>query len=146
MKTCPNCGELLGDSVKECFKCHYSFTYHRVITSEEQVSQRNQQLEETRRKEEEKKLKEDAKREQLFKNPLFEYKVIVIDDLSSGQVDDVKIQEALDIWSKNGWRLHSIYSSEIGKNSTAISIAGVGSITNATIDQTIMIFERCIKA
>lgn len=128
MKTCPNCGELLGDAVKECFKCHYNY---------EEVS---------KRKEEESKLKDEAKKDQLSKNPLFEYKVIVINDLSNGQVDNIKIQEALDEWSEKGWRLHTIFSSEIGKNSTGVSIASFGSITNATIDQTILIFERCIKA
>lgn len=108
MKTCPNCGELLGDSVKECFKCHYSYKY-----------------------------KEDAKREQLSKNSLFEYKVIVIEDLPSGEVNTIKIQQTLDEWSEKGWRLHSVYSSEIGKNAIAV--------VNATINQTVMIFERCIK-
>ena len=146
MQTCPHCGELLGDSVKECFKCHYSYRYKRVITGDEQASQRNRQMEEIKIKEKESKLKEEAKKEQLSKNPLFEYKSIVISDLSSGQVDNIKIQETLDEWSEKGWRLHSIYSSEIGKNSTAVSIAGFGSMTNATIDQTVMVFERCIKA
>lgn len=142
MKTCPNCGELIGDSVNECFKCHYSYIYNRVSTKEERMSKKNRQEEELKRKEEEFKRKE----EQLSKNPLFEYKVIVINDLSDGQVNDKRIQEVLDEWSKKGWKLHSIFSSEIGKNSLGVSIAGFGSITNATIDQTILVFERCIKA
>ena len=40
MKTCPNCGELLGDSVNECFKCRYSFTLKRVLTIEDQTLQK----------------------------------------------------------------------------------------------------------
>lgn len=128
MKTCPNCGELLGDSVTECFNCQYSYTYKKVIT-------KNEQIEESR-----------LRQAQLSKNPLFEYELVVINDLSNGQVDSQKIQAALDEWSGKGWRLHSIYSSEIGKNTTGISVAGFGSMTNATIDQTILVFERCIKA
>ena len=150
MKNCPNCGEILGDSVKVCFKCRYSFAHKRVITSNEQASQRNQQMEELKKKEEERKrieeLKNEVKNEQLSKNPLFEYKVIVVNDLSDGQVNDIKIQETLNEWSERGWKLHSIYSSEIGKVSTAVSVLGFGSITNATIDQTVLVFERCIKA
>lgn len=142
MKNCPNCNELLGDSVTECFNCHYSYIYKRVITKDEQMVKKKQQMKELEKREEENRLKQA----QLSKNPLFEYKVIVINDLSSGQVDNIKIQETLNEWSEKGWRLHSIYSSEIGKNSTGISIAGFGSITNATIDQTVLIFERCIKA
>ena len=157
MQTCPNCGELLGDSVKVCFKCHYSFTHKRVITNDEYASQKNQQMEDLKKREEElerkkeefkrkEELKNGLKKEQLPKNPLFEYQVIVINDLPDGQVNYIKIQETLNEWSDKGWRLHSVYSSEIGKNSTAVSILGFGSITNATIDQTVMIFERCIKA
>lgn len=131
MKTCPNCGELLGDSLKECFKCHCNFAYE---------FQRK-----TTERREEAKRKEEAIKEQLSKNPLFEYKVIVIEDLSSGQVDNKKIQQTLDEWSEKGWRLHSIYSSEIGRNSAAASIARLGVMINATINQTVMIFERCIK-
>lgn len=41
MKTCPNCGELLGDSVKDCFKCHFNFEVKRVLTSEERLGYRD---------------------------------------------------------------------------------------------------------
>lgn len=36
-----------------------------------------------------------------------------------------------------GWHLHSAFTNEVGKNA-ALGI-------NATINQTILIFERCIK-
>ena len=35
MKTCPKCGELLGDNVKSCFKCQYNFAMGRVLTQQE---------------------------------------------------------------------------------------------------------------
>ncbi len=133
MKNCPNCGEILGDSVEICFKCRYNFNYNKVITNMEELKEKE-------------KLKNEIKNEQLSKNPLFEYKVIVVNDLSDGQVNDIKIQETLNEWSDKGWKLHSIYSSEIGKVSTTVSILGFGAITNATIDQTVLIFERCIKS
>lgn len=146
MKTCPNCKELLGNSVNECFKCHYNFTLKKVLTGTEHAAQKYRQMEEQKRKEEERRLKEEVKKDQLSKNPVFEYKVVIVNDLSSGEADERQIQQNLDYYSENGWRLHTAYSSEIGKNSTGVSIAGFGSITNATIDQTILIFERCIKA
>jgi uncharacterized protein YbjQ (UPF0145 family) len=46
MKTCPNCNEILGDSVNDCFNCRYSFVYKRVITQEEA---RNKRIEEEKR-------------------------------------------------------------------------------------------------
>ena len=35
MKQCPNCEELVGDDVKECFNCHYNFIYKRVMNPNE---------------------------------------------------------------------------------------------------------------
>ncbi|MDE6529290.1 MAG: DUF4177 domain-containing protein [Lachnospiraceae bacterium] len=138
MKTCPNCGEILGDSVNVCFKCRYDFFKRRVITGDKFSEQRDQQIKEQNRKFEEAKLKEEQKEIQLSKNPLFEYEVVNIHDLPTGESDDENIQKALNIRSQQGWRLHTIYTNEIGKN----SIVGI----NATINQTILIFERCIKA
>lgn len=149
MKTCPNCGELLGDSVNDCFKCSYSYIFKRVITDDEQASKRNREIEELKRKEEEDRKREEReknKKDQLEKNPFFEYKVVIVDDLSTGQVNNIKMQDVLDEWSAKGWRLHSVFSSEVGKNSTAVSIAGIGTMTNETIDEIVLVFERCIKA
>lgn len=146
MITCPNCGELLGNTVNECFKCHYNFTFKKVMVAEDRTAQRNREAEEQKRKEDEIKQKEIEKQNQLSKNPLFEYKSIVVNDLSSGEIDEIKIQNTLNEWAEKGWRLHSAFSSEIGKNSIGVSIAGFGSITNATINQTVLIFERCIKS
>ncbi|MDE7353241.1 MAG: DUF4177 domain-containing protein [Acetatifactor sp.] len=146
MKTCPNCGELLGDSVDVCIKCRYDYRYRRVITSEELAKQRNRQIEEQQKALEESRLKEEQKKLQLAKNPRFEYKIVIVNDLPNGQIDGDGVQKALDEWAENGWKLHSAISNEIGKDSSSVSIAGFGSGINATIEQTILIFERCIKA
>lgn len=146
MKTCPECGEILGDSINVCFKCRYDFKYKRVITSTEFADQREKQIQQQNKLIEESKLKEEQKRIQLTKNPLFEYQVITVDDLSTGQADKGAIQKALSEWSEKGWKLHTIFTNEIGKSSTATSIGGFGTNINATIDQTILVFERCIKA
>ena len=41
MKQCPNCEELVGDDVKECFNCHYNFIYKRVMNPNEVMDMRN---------------------------------------------------------------------------------------------------------
>lgn len=56
------------------------------------------------------------------------------------------MQTALDEYAEKGWRLHSIFNNELGKTSSAVSIGIIGTSVNATIDQTVMILERCIKA
>ena len=48
-----------------------------------------------------------------------------------------KVQHLINNYAMNGWRLHSAFTNEVGKNA-ALGI-------NATINQTVLIFERCIK-
>lgn len=146
MKNCPECGEILGDSVKICFKCRYDFKYNRVITNEELAEKRDRQIKQQNKQIEEAKLKEEQLAIQLSKNPLFEYHVVAINDLSDGRIDDDNVQKALNEWSARGWKLHTIFTNEIGKSSTATSIIGFGYSINATIEQTVLVFERCIKA
>lgn len=38
MKTCPNCGELVGDEVEKCFNCKFSFRYKRVIKEGDNIT------------------------------------------------------------------------------------------------------------
>ena len=153
MKTCPKCKELIGDNVNECFKCHYNFSYGRIITQEERKKEREkeQKLYEQKRmseqqKNEQIKLFQQQMEEQIKNNPLYEYETIVINDNSDGTVNTKQIQDTLLEYSKAGWRLHSIFTNEIGKSTVGAFIGFVGSNVNATIDQTIIIFERCIKA
>ena len=70
----------------------------------------------------------------------YEYKVIeLIDD--SGKVDIGKLTNELNYYGKDGWRLVTAYTNELGKN--ALSIAGIG--INSTADQNVLILEREIK-
>lgn len=76
--------------------------------------------------------------EQYLKNPLYEYKIeTVMDSAVLGKFDQDKVQHLINNYAINGWRLHSAFTNEVGKNA-ALGI-------NATINQTILIFERCIK-
>lgn len=137
MKTCPKCGELLGDTVEACFHCRYSYKDRRVITGE----QRKRKQEE---KKNQQKLKKEQKEIQLARNPLFEYKVVAVSDLSNGEMNQDEVQEMLSKYSEEGWRLHSVFTNEIGKKPSAGSVI-FGMAINETIDQTVLIFERCIK-
>ena len=145
MKTCPRCNELLGDSVKVCFNCNYDFVLKRVLDKNEVSKNREDdgfrreqamQYAETRRLEREK---------QLERNPKFEYISVVINDLENGTIDNIFLQNTLTEYAETGWRLHSIFTNEVGKTSSSVSVGFLGSNVNATIDQTILIFERCIK-
>lgn len=146
MKTCPYCGELLGDSVSLCFKCRYSFKSGRVLTKEDLIQLKQDEEKQKQEEEKQKHDREEHKQLQIVKNPLYEYKVIVINNLADGQINQDQMQITLDEWSEKGWRLHSVFNNELGKTSSAMSIGILGTSVNATIDQTVVIFERCIKA
>lgn len=63
MKTCPNCGELVGDSAENCFNCKYSFVSKRVVSNDELKRQKEerikQSIERTKQLEDEKRMKEE---------------------------------------------------------------------------------------
>ena len=60
LKECPNCHELLGENLEECFNCKYNFKLQRVKTEEEEQQERaerqekERQAQEAREKEQEK--------------------------------------------------------------------------------------------
>ena len=60
-----------------------------------------------------------------------------MDSAVLGKFDQDKVQHLINNYAMNGWRLHSAFTNEVGKNA-ALGI-------NATINQTVLIFERCIK-
>lgn len=67
MKTCPNCDENLGDSVKVCIKCRYDFVRKRVITNEELAEKRDRQIKQQEKLIEEAKAKEEHKNIAVFR-------------------------------------------------------------------------------
>lgn len=141
MKYCPSCGELIGDTVEECFKCHYNYIYGRVITAQKRGGSEKQVQDDL----EQQKTLETKKQEQIERNPKFEYKVIDISDSHSGKIETTRLQNIINEYAFAGWKLHTIFTNEIGKNALSIGYGGVKSGTNATIDQVVMVFERCIK-
>ena len=71
----------------------------------------------------------------------YEYTLDVINDKASGAANIDAILQSLQKHASEGWRLVTIFTNEIGKN--AISVGGIG--INATMDQSMLIFERKIQ-
>ena len=141
MKTCPKCNEILGDGVDVCFNCNYSFKLKKVLTREEIAEKRTNEDNLRKRQQEIEEENKEIKEKQLNKNPKYEYSAVSIRDDTNGRIDINAIQKMLDLYAEEGWRLHSVFTNELGKNEVALFANGI----NATIDQTILIFERCIK-
>lgn len=72
---------------------------------------------------------------------LYEYDVVTILNKEHGLVDKEKMSRILQVHAIDGWRLHTIYSNELGKN--ALMLLGLG--VNSTACEDVLIFERKIK-
>ena len=152
MKTCPNCNEILGDSVNKCFNCNYSYELGRVITKEEM--QEASRVVEEKNKKQQAEMQEKRERElqelreyqnNREKNALYEYEVVTLRDNSTGGFNVEEYRNILRKYSAEGWQLKTVFSNEIGKNTSSVGYGGLSYGTNATIDQTIITFERCIR-
>lgn len=73
-------------------------------------------------------------------NEFYEYDVVTIINEDHGTIDKEKMMEILSEHAKNGWKLHTMYSNELGKN--AIALLGFG--VNSTACEDVLIFERRI--
>ena len=152
MKRCPNCNEWIGDNADVCFNCNYDYNYRKVIspaTIKRREQQRTTRLEQqsidNRQRENIHRNFQLAQDSSLAKkleiNDLYEYDVVVIRDKPTGEIDTATLCYELKRRGQEGWRLVNTFTNELGFN--AASIAGFGS--NATIEETILIFERCVK-
>lgn len=74
-------------------------------------------------------------------NEFYEYDVVTIINENHGTIDKERMKNILSEYTKNGWKLHTIYSNELGKN--AIRILGLG--VNSTACEDVLIFERRIS-
>ncbi len=74
-------------------------------------------------------------------NDLYEYDVITIVNANHGQVDKTRMINIINEKARQGWRLHTVYSNELGKN--AVALLGFG--MNSTASEDVLIFERRIK-
>ncbi len=120
LKICPVCKKNINYSSSVCSDCGFIFDGTFTIENFEIAKIYNSRF------------------EQYKKNPFYEYDYIVIPNKSDGSTNKEKIKEILNDHAIQGWRLITMYSNEIGKD----SIVGV----NATICEDILVFERCIKA
>ena len=98
---------------------------------------------EAARKRHEAEIKAEKKRQEFAKsfNEFYEYDVVTIINENHGAVDKERMMRVLADHAAKGWRLHTIYSNELGKN--ALSVMGLG--MNSTASEDVLIFERRVE-
>lgn len=132
MKECPKCKEILGNDVEECFKCGYNFKLRRVVKNDEL-------------KEKEIRFQNEQLKKQLLFNTQYEYKIETFFDNENGTINDKTIELTINKYAKSGWKLIQMYNNEVGKSQAGIKIPLIGYAINATICQTVLVFERIVK-
>lgn len=96
----------------------------------------------TAEEKEQERIEHEIRRQDFAKsfNEFYEYDVVTIINENHGTVDKEKMMRILSDYAKRGWKLHTMYSNELGKN--ALMILGFGS--NSTACEDVLIFERRI--
>ena len=107
----------------------------------EEIEKRNREIEQRNRELELAKQENDTRTLTLLMNPRYEYQTVSIKDTKDGILDKDLLQSTLMKYAMEGWRLHTIFSNELGKS---VEPSFIGS-KNSTIEETILIFERCVK-
>ena len=71
----------------------------------------------------------------------YEYAIESISNTFSGKTQKEEMLDVIKKYAQDGWRVHTIYSNELGRN--VVAFMGVG--VNATQSEDIIIFERHIQ-
>ena len=149
MPECPHCGGYYFGNPDQCPKCYYHFKEKRVLKPEDIVirEQRERERKEEQHKQEMERAKQerDARALALLSSAQYEYTTVYLADSCSGMLDKNALDTTLQQHAAQGWRLHSVFTNEAGKNASSVGFGGVTAGTNSTMDITILIFERCIK-
>ena len=145
-KTCTNCGCKITEEMIDanmCWECGYILDK----TQMDEVTLYQMKVEEERQEKERQRILQEQEKERQHVsfaksfNEFYEYDVVTIINENHGTVDKEKMMKILSDHAKNGWKLHTMYSNELGKN--ALSLMGFG--VNATACEDVMIFERRVK-
>lgn len=127
LKKCPVCKKNVNYDTEICSDCGFAFNVIDTVEFQEIAKIYNARL------------------EQIKKNPYYEYDYVVVPNLSDGSTNKERIEEIVSNHAMQGWRLITMYSNELGKNSMGVAVGGVGGGTNTTMCEDVMVFERCIK-
>lgn len=128
LKKCPVCKKNVNYDSEICSDCGFAFNVVAAMEYKEIAKIYNARL------------------EQIKKNPYYEYDYVVVPNLSDGSTNKERIEEVINNHAMQGWRLITMYSNELGKNSMGVAVGGVGGGTNTTMCEDVMVFERCIKS
>ncbi len=77
-------------------------------------------------------------------NARYEYAVESVVD-SGGSTDTRKMSSLINSYAKQGWHVKTIFTNELGHNVSSVSVGMVGSGTNYTVDEVVIVFEKRVE-
>ncbi|MDE6567074.1 MAG: DUF4177 domain-containing protein [Lachnospiraceae bacterium] len=77
-------------------------------------------------------------------NARYEYAVESVVD-SGGSTDTRKMSALINSYAKQGWHVKTIFTNELGHNVSSVSVGMVGSGTNYTVDEVVIVFEKRVE-
>lgn len=146
---------LMDEDTKEEHKKEFRESYAKHLQREKEHEERVKQIEEERKRIRIQKECEEAqlryetelreKEQSAPINDTYEYEVLEVVDNNDGSSNANRIKAEINRMARLNWRLVSVTTNEIGKQSSSLGFGGISSGSNATIDSTILIFERRIR-
>ena len=148
MDYCLDCGAMLSQEMIECgycFECGADLKQQQEKEQQQQAKERQQQLALV----EQRKIADSKAWEERVKSAnnsnYYEYKAVTVRDLKRGGTDIETLNQTLNELGREGWRLVTSFTNELGKNNTAINVAGTAFGINTTMDEVVLIFERAFQ-
>lgn len=77
-------------------------------------------------------------------NARYEYAVESIVD-NGGATNTRQMAALINSYAKQGWHVKTIFTNELGHNASSVSVGMVGSGTNYTVDEVVIVFEKRVK-
>lgn len=125
MIKCPRCGMWNEEYTERCVACN---------TTLELTDEQKREL-----------ILEDRQKVIEKYGKIYEYQVERIVDNNRGATNIDIMEQTIFRMAIDGWRLHTVFTNELGRNQQTFSGHGMANGTNETIDEVVLIFEREIK-
>ena len=133
---CPDCGHVLNDyEVNHC----WCTNCNRKFSSSEEIKSLNEEWAEEQKRLAD--IEHDRQDYAMRRLGLYEYDIETVINENHGTVDKDRMRQILNERAKQGWKLHTMYSNELGKN--ALGLLGLG--INSTACEDVMVFERKLQ-
>lgn len=143
METCPVCGTSLTEEMLEtgyCYGCGEELLTHKELHSAVLEAQKSKSIRFREAASAKKTWEDTIKRSN--NSQYYEYRVMTVLDTKRGNTNIAELSHKLNEFGRDGWRLVTSFTNELGKDASGLAIGGAAFGVNSTTDEVILIFEK----